>query len=282
MLIILALIWGSSFILIKKGLIALNPLQIASLRVVSAGLVLLPWSVPNILKIPKERFRFIFLVGVIGNLIPAFLFAYSQQFIKSSLAGMLNGLTPLFTMLIGAMLFSDTISKGKFWGMLIGLIGSSALLFVGSEGQLGQFNTYALLVILATMCYGTGINIIKAKLQGVKSTFTSSTALLFTVPFGLSYLLFDGFFIDVFTDKDVLISSFYILLLGIFGTGFAVMLFYKLVEISNPLMASSVTYLIPIIAVMWGVFDGEKLFLMHFISLAIIIFGVYLINRSKG
>lgn len=281
LLFLLALIWGSSFILIKRGLIGLEPLQLAGLRVVSAGMILLPWSLPHIKKIPKEKFRYLFLVGVIGNLIPAFLFALAQQHIKSSMAGMLNGLTPMFTLMIGAILFSDKITKKKVWGILIGLIGSSALLFIGSDGKIGEFNYYALLVIIATICYGTGINIIKAKLQGVKSTITSSTSLLFTLPFGFFYLLFDGYFFEVFQSQGLQIASIYVLILGIIGTGFAVMMFYKLVEIASPLTASTVTYLIPFVAVMWGVFDGERLFVMHYISLAIIILGVYIINRAK-
>ncbi|MEQ8517717.1 MAG: DMT family transporter [Cytophagales bacterium] len=281
-LFFLAIIWGSSFILIKRGLLGLDPLQLAGLRVVSAGLILIPWSIPNIKKIPKEKFRFLLLVGIIGNMIPAFLFALAQQHIKSSMAGMLNGLTPMFTLIIGASLFSDKITSKKVWGILIGLLGSTALLFIGSEGQIGKFNYYALLVMLATFCYGMGINIIKSKLQGVNATITSSTALLFTLPFGLIYLIFDGYFFEVIQNSEIQIASIYIMLLGIVGTGFAVMMFYKLVEIANPLTASSVTYIIPFVAVLWGVFDGEKLFLLHFISLAIIIFGVYLINRAKG
>ena len=281
LLIILALIWGSSFILIKKGLTGLDPLQLAGLRILSAGLVLLPWSLPNFKKIPLKKYRYVIMVGIIGNLIPAFLFAYSQQFIKSSMAGMLNGLTPMFTLIIGAAIFSDRITSKKVWGILIGLIGSCALLFIGSDGELGEFNVYALLVILATICYGTGINIIKAKLQGIKSTTTSSISLLFTLPFGFFYLLFDGYFGELLQNEVMQISSIYILILGVLGTGFAVMMFYKLVELANPLTASTVTYLIPFVAVLWGVFDGERLFVMHFICLTIILVGVFMINRAK-
>lgn len=281
LLIILAGIWGSSFILIKKGLENLMPLQVAGLRVVAAALILLPWSLPNIRKLPISKLGFLMLVGCMGNLIPAFLFAYAQLHIKSSMAGMLNGLTPVFTLIIGAVLFHQSITPKKVWGILIGLIGSSLLLFIGSDGELGDFNAYALMIIVATVCYGTGINIIKAKLQGIKSTVTSSTSILFTLPFGLIYLLFDGYFIDVISNEGMMESSLFILILGTLGTGFALMLFYKLVEISNPLTASTVTYFIPFVAVLWGVIDGERLFVLHFVCLGVILVGVYLINRAK-
>ncbi len=281
LIFILALIWGSSFILIKRGLIGLEPLQLAGLRVVAAAVILSPWSIPNLKKIPREKIKYLFLVGLMGNLIPAFLFAFAQQHIKSSMAGMLNGLTPVFTLLIGALLFHNTITSKKVWGILIGLIGSTTLLFIGSDGEIGEFNNYALLVILATICYGTGVNVIKGKLSGVKSTITSSTSILFTFPFGLMYLLYDGYFLDVVNDAQLQEASLYIILLGIMGTGFALMLFYKLIEISNPLTASTTTYLIPFVAVLWGVFDGEKLYALHFLALLVILVGVFLINRAK-
>lgn len=279
-LFVLAIIWGSSFILIKKGLEALEPIQIAGLRVTVAALTLLPWSVPNLLKIPRPRLKFLLLVGVLGNLIPAFLFAYAQQHIKSSMAGMLNGLTPMFTLIIGAFIFNEVITSRKVWGILIGLLGSTTLLFIGAEGGIGEFNIYALYVVIATVCYGTGVNVIKAKLQGVKATITSSTSILFTLPFGLFYLIFDGYFNELHR-PEIVESSLYIALLGSMGTGFALMLFYKLVEISNPLTASTVTYFIPFVAVLWGVFDGERLFLLHFICLGVILVGVFLINRAR-
>jgi drug/metabolite transporter (DMT)-like permease len=169
----------------------------------------------------------------------------------------------------------------KIKRLFSGLIGSSALLLIGSDGKIGEFNTYALLVILATLCYGTGVNFIKARLHGIKATVTSSTSLLFTLPFGLFYLIFDGFFGKVADSPGMIESSLYIIILGTLGTAIALMLFYKLVELSNPLTASSVTYLIPFVAVLWGVFDGERLFLMHYLSLAVIISGVFIINRAK-
>lgn len=282
LIFILALIWGSSFILIKRGLVNLEPLQVAGLRVFTAGVFLLPWSLPNLKKIPKDRFKYMMLVGIVGNLIPAFLFAYAQLHIKSSMAGMLNGLTPVFTLLIGAILFSVPITKKKVFGLFIGLIGSSALLLIGNDGKLGEFNSYALLVILATICYGTGVNFIKARLHGIKATITSSTSLLFTLPFGLFYLIFDGYFTEIADKPGMIESSLYVIILGTLGTAIALMLFYKLVELSNPLTASTVTYLIPFVAILWGVFDGERLFALHYLSLAIIILGVYLINRAKG
>jgi drug/metabolite transporter (DMT)-like permease len=279
-LFILALIWGSSFILIKKGLEALGPLQVASVRITVAGTFLLFWSIPGLKKVPRKQFKYLALVGLLGNLIPAFLFAYAQMHIKSSMAGMLNSLTPMFTLLIGAILFNDIITKRKLLGISIGLIGSVALLFIGSDGNLGTFNKYASLVVIATICYGAGINTIKAKLQGVKATITSSTSILFTLPFGLAYLFYDGFFAKAIASPEILEASAYIAILGVLGTGLALMLFYKLVEISNPLLASTVTYLIPFVAVLWGLSDGESLYIWHFLSLGVILIGVYIVNRS--
>lgn len=277
----LSLVWGSSFILIKKGLIAFDPLQVGTIRIMFASLVLLPFAIKNISSHFKKDWKKFLLIGLIGNFTPAILFAYAETGITSSLAGILNALTPMFTLILGAMFFATKINKRQSTGLLIGFGGSVALSFIGSDGGLGSFNYYAAIVIVATLCYGININLLKKWFPRLSSLILTSLAMFSIGPIAVIYLLSTDF-VSIVTNNDAaLLSLFYLFLLGAVGTSFALVLFNKIIQITTPVFASTVTYLIPIAAVMWGIIDDEVLYPIHFVGMVMIISGVYIVNKNK-
>ena len=277
----LSLIWGSSFILIKKGLDVFSPGQLGSLRLSLAFLFLLPYAIPNIRTVQKEKWVYIILIGVISILIPAFLFAIAQTEITSSLTGILNALTPLFTLIIGIVIFKYKMKFFQLIGLVLGFIGSISLSFIDSEGGFGRMNFYVLFIVVATICYGVGSNIVKARLSDVNSTVLASLSLLVIGPFTVIYLFSTDFIDKVVSTEGSWEALGYIAILGIVGTGIAIALINRLIQITSPVFASSVTYLIPIVAVMWGLLDNEKLYLMHYAGMVLIIAGVYIVNKVK-
>jgi len=277
----LSLVWGSSFILIKKGLIAFDPLQVGTIRMMFASLVLLPFAIKNINAHFKKDWKKFLAIGLLGNFIPAILFAYAETGITSSLAGILNALTPMFTLIVGATFFAARINRWQSIGLLIGLGGSITLSFINSDGGLGSINHYAAIVIAATLCYGININLLKAWFPRLNSLTLTSLALLSVGPFAVLYLFSTDFISIVINDDSALSSLFYLFLLGAVGTSFALVLFNKIIQMTTPVFASTVTYLIPIAAVMWGLIDNEALYLIHFVGMAMIISGVYIVNKNK-
>lgn len=283
LLILLALMWGSSFILIKKGLKALAADEVGALRIISASAFLLPVAVFYLKGLNRRHVATLFIIGFAGSFIPAFLFAKAQTEIASSMAGILNSLTPLFTILIGAAFFVQKITRSSLFGLILGLIGCLFLMISGSKGELDQINFYALYVILASVLYGFNLNIIKYKLPDLSSITITSVSLLFVGPAALGYLYFSTSFFSSFSTagETYLWSLGAIVLLGVVGTALALIVFNHLVKLTQPVFASSVTYLIPIVAVVWGIIDGESIYLADYIGLFAVISGVYLANRGK-
>jgi drug/metabolite transporter (DMT)-like permease len=281
LLIILALIWGSSFILIKRGLVGLTPQMVGSLRIVSASLFLLPFAILRIKRVSKVHWKFLASIGFLGSLIPSFLFAIAQTRLDSAVTGVLNGMTPIFTVLIGLIIYNQRQKANIFIGISIGFIGAMMLSLAGADGKL-SFNGYVLFVVGATICYGLNLNIIKYHLSKLQALTVTSISLLMTGPVALIHLaLFTDFFAQLLTSPDVQVAAGYALL-GVMGTAIALILFNQLVQITEPVFASSVTYLIPIVAVMWGVLDGEVLQSMHYIGMVTIVVGVYITNRIRS
>ena len=280
-LAILSIIWGSSFILIKKGLVVFNAGQVGTLRIVIAFLVSLPMACKHLKTVYKKYWKKLFVFGMVSNLIPAILFAYAETGLSSALAGVLNSLTPMFILLVGLLIFHISVNRGQIIGLFIGLAGSVLLSFVDSMGHLGNFNHFALFVIIATICYGFSANMVKVYFQTIDSTILLSLSLFSVGPLAAVYL----FSTDVITRlahvEGAWSSLGYLFILGSVGTVFALILFYRLVQMTTPVFASIVTYLIPIAAVAWGLLDGETLFPLHFVSIGLIIFGVYIMNRFK-
>ncbi|RED99576.1 DMT family transporter [Marinoscillum furvescens] len=281
LLIGLSLIWGSSFILIKKGLLGLTSMEVGSLRILSAALVLLPFAIKNLKKVKRAHLLPLISVGFVGSFLPAFLFAIAQTRLESSVTGVLNALTPLFTMLVGFLIYKQSQRPQVFLGIGVGFVGTALLVMAGSGGDLSSFNYYALFVIAATLMYALNLNVIKHHLHGLKSMTITSVSLLFVGPLAaIQLLFFSEFTTKLMTVDGTLLATGYILTLGIVGTAFALLIFNKLVSLTDPVFTSSVTYIIPIVAVCWGVLDGEVLLTAHVIGIALVLVGVFLANRA--
>lgn len=280
-LIALAFIWGSSFILIKKGLTAFSATQVGTLRIAFAFIVMLPFAIKNLNTVFKEYWKKILLLGLVANLIPAILFAVAETGLSSSLAGILNSLTPIMTLIAGVLLFKTQIKFLQTIGLAIGFIGSFALVFVGNSGEFGEFNHFALYVILATMMYGFSGNFIKTSFAKVHPLTLAALAMFSVGPISIVYLAFTDFPTRLVSHPSAMSSLGYLFLLGAIGTAFALVLFNRLIQMTTAVFASSVTYLIPIMAVVWGILDGESFYAMHIVGMFLIIAGVFLTNKFR-
>lgn len=274
-LAILALVWGSSFILIKRGLLGLNPFQLGSLRIVFAALFLLIIGFNSIKHIQLRHWKYLALTACFGTFVPVFLFSYAQTQISSTISAILNSLTPLNTLLLGILLFKVDFQRRQIFGVFFGLVGSSLLILNGAATHPDQNYAYAILLILASICYALNVNFIKRYLSDLSPlSITTGNFVVMLIP-AFIVLFFSGFFeaIQVQQTQDVII---YIAILGVVGTALANILFYRLIQISSPVFASSVTYLIPVVAFFWGLLDNEGLTFIQLVGAAIIMFGVYL------
>lgn len=281
LLIVLTLIWGTSFILIKQGLKVFAPTEVGALRVTAAGLFLLPFALVRIKELTKNNYWKLFFSGMLGIFIPSFLFATAQTQMDSSVAGMLNTLTPIFTLMIGAIIFKQKFKNLAVVGILLGFLGAIVLMFARSGGALGAINVFALLIVVACICYACNLNFIKYKITNLNALTITSVSVLLISPLAIIYLFgFTEFTTKLNTVEGAWKACGFIILLGVMSTAIATFLFNRLVKISTPIFASSVTYLMPIVAVGWGLLDGESLGLGHFIGMAAVIVGVYLSNRK--
>jgi drug/metabolite transporter (DMT)-like permease len=274
-LITLALIWGSSFILIKKGLVSLTPMQLGSLRIIFAAVFLLLIGFKSLAKIPQHQWKYIALTATLGTFIPAFLFSIAQTQMDSSVSAILNSLTPLNTMILGGIAFGLSFKRAQVFGVFIGLLGTFMLIINGALNHPEQNYYYAILIIIASICYATNVNLIKKYLSDLSPlSITTGNFLVLLLP-ALLVLFFSGFF-DVIEVESVQHSVLYIIILGVIGTGIANLIFFKTIQISSPVFATSVTYLIPVVAFGWGLLDNEMLTPIQFLGAFIILFGVYL------
>lgn len=279
-LFVLALIWGSSFILMKRGLASFSNLQVASIRIFASFMFFSPFFLKNLKLINKKNIRSLLIVGFIGSAIPAFLFTTAQTVIESSLAGMLNSLTPMFALVIGWLFYKSTINVRKIIGILLGLLGAVGLIYNGSN-VFNLIDIHSLLVVLATICYGITANEIKANLKEMDGVKITMLGFFFTGPFAGAYLLFSKL-PDADVDKNVYANLGFVLILALFGTVLALILFNNLIKHTPLLFSVSVTYLIPIVAIMWGVIDGEVITLTHLFWMGIILLGVFLVNKVEA
>lgn len=274
-LTVLALVWGSSFILIKKGLVGLTPLQLGSLRILFAALFLVLIGFKSISKIPSFKWKYIALTSLFGTFIPAYLFAIAQTEIDSSVSSILNSLTPLNTLILGAVFFGLHFKRTQIIGIVIGLAGSALLILNGAMHHPEQNYWYAILVLIASICYALNVNLIKKYLHDLSPlSITTGNFMVLSLP-ALAVLFASGFF-DVVQQEQVQQSVLYIIVLGVVGTGIANILFFKLIQMSSPVFATSVTYLIPVVAFCWGLLDQEMLTSVQFLGAFIVLIGVYL------
>ncbi len=280
LLVLLALVWGSSFILIKKSLHVYSVTEVAAGRVFLAFVFFVPVLVRSWKTIPKHLMGLFFVSGLLGYFIPAFLFAKAGSEISSALAGTLNATSPMFTMLIGVWLFAKKTNRTQILGLVIALSGALMLIFTKAGVAIPEVNFYAIFIVLATLCYGTNINIVSkyyAKLSPVVST-----AWIFAGvgPLSFGILLFTDFFSKMAEPTNLLPSS-YLLSLGVLASGLMSVIFNRVIQLSSAVFAASVTYLMPIVALSWGLMDGETVGLQQWEGTAVILAGVYMINRKR-
>jgi len=276
--VLLCFIWGSSFILMKVSNQGLTAYHIAALRIFSAGIVFIPFAFFHISKVPRKKIGLLIITGILGNLLPAFCFAIAILKIDSSLAGILNSLTPICVVFLGVLFFRDKVKTQKIIGVLIGFAGLCLLALTQKNISINNLG-YAALVIVATISYGINVNQVSHYLKEIKPIHIATISLAFmSIPAGL-VLWQQGFFLLDFTDTTVQWAVFNSTLLGLVASAFATVLFYILVQKASGLFASLVTYGIPFVALFWGFIDGESITISGFVCLAIILLGVFLANR---
>ena len=277
-LIGLSFVWGSSFILMKLAMLHLSPTQVGALRMIIAGLFLLVFFYPKLKQINRRQWKILFYIAVAGTFIPTFLFTFAIEHIDSGIVAILNSFTPLNTLLIGFLFFHYKFNKRQILGIFIGIVGT--VLLVGKSAQLNPDDNYwyALLVLAATIGYAINVNVIKKYLADLDVVSIAVGNFMWVLPPALLVLYFTGFFQMDF-DKSVAVSLSYVAVLAIIGTALAMIYFNKMVHIASPVFASSVTYTIPIVALLWGLWDGEHISLMQVLAGGIILLGVYIVNK---
>ena len=281
-LVILSLIWGSSYILIKKGLTGLTPIQLGSLRVIVTTIIIAPIGYQKIKHIPRQKMKWVALSAFVGSFFPAYLFAFAETEISSSITAVMVSLTPLFTLLISVFVFSEELLKKQVFGVLIGFTGIVVL--INNELLSSSFNVlYVMFIVLAAFCYAINANVLKYKLSNIPALGIVFMSFLFMFIPAFIILCFSDFPFSDFTSDPLIIESIiYIVILALFGTAIAKVLYIKLLAISTPVFSVSTTYLMPVVAIFWGLLDGEEFKLTQFTGTAIILLGVYLVTKKKA
>ncbi len=278
---ILALVWGSSFILMKKALIGLTPIQLGALRVLIAAVFLLVIGFRSLKEIQPKHYKYIVYTAITGTFVPVFLFAYAVSGIDSSIASILNSLTPFNTFIVGALAFGFTFKKQQLLGIFIGLIGTVILILKGADLNPNQNYWLSFLIIIASIGYAFNVNMVKKHLHDISAlSIVAGNFLLLIIP-AFIVLAFTDFFSTFEMNQTNINSLGYVTILAVVGTGLAKVLYNKMVHLATPIFASSVTYLIPIVAVFWGMLDGERLSFIQLVAAVIILLGVYLVNKKK-
>lgn len=281
-LIILSIVWGSSFILMKKALLGLSPIQLGALRIVMSGVFIFFIGYHKLKVLTKEEWKWISISGILGTFFPAFLFALAITEIDSAIASILNSLTPLNTILLGFAVFKIASTRQQIAGVIVGFLGTIILIGAGAQLNPQQNYLYAGLVLLATICYALNVNIIKKHLQKVSALAIATGHFAVVMTPALIVLFLTGFFnAEVLNQPGLKTSLVYVTILAVFCTALAKIMFNKLVQISTPVFASSVTYLIPVVALFWGILDGETFGMPQALAATLIFVGVYLANRRN-
>lgn len=283
-LIALSLVWGSSFMLMKQGLRAFTSSEVAGLRITIASLFMLPFLINHYKFNVRANLKGLLLMGVFGNLIPAFLFTKAETQISSSLTGMLNALTPMFTIVVGIIAFNQKITKAQLLGVLVGFFGAIALVVLGDSNENDQTKNiaYSLLVAAATLCYAISLNSIKAYLGNVNSLTATVWSFTLIGPMAAIYLFgFTDVVEHATQHPEALRSLGYVSILAIVGSALSVVVYNTLIKLSGTVFAASCTYLIPIVAIGWGLFDDEAVNLFQFLAVLVIITGIWMINLGK-
>ncbi len=285
-LITLSLIWGSSYLLIKLALfdsmgnVRLSPNQLGALRISISALAMLAFIPYRSLKLKKKDLLVLLLAGIMGTGAPSFLFAYAEEHISSALTGMLNATVPIWTVISGIILYHSKINKSQLTGLVVGTVG---ILILSQVWKLELIQLQAMpiiLVLIGTLCYALNLNVIKFNLNHMDTRLITSVSIAMLLPFGLSYLIWDGFFISVYQNPKVLEGVWPVLFLSLIGTAFALWLLNTLIKKTDPLFSSSVTYFIPVVAIILGFAYGETITYIEVTGMGIMLAGVFIMNRS--
>jgi drug/metabolite transporter (DMT)-like permease len=252
---------------------------VASARLAIAWAVLIPATLRHWPTL-RAHWRPLLLAGVLGNGIPALLFATAQTRIDSALSGMLNSLTPLFTLVIGLLLFSTQARMTQLAGVLLGLVGAVGLVVFDPGSGPAGWSLYALLPVAGTMCYGASANVVKHRLYMMPSMATAALALTFVGPVGLAGCIATGLPGTLESDPAAWPALGFVALLALLSSALSLVLWNALLKRTSAVQASAVTYLMPVVAIGWGLLDGERLGPMQVVMIAVVLAGVYLVTAS--
>lgn len=281
-LVLLAVVWGSSYILMKRALVAFEPMELAGLRILISSTFFLPFFLKDLKKIKWENWKYYLVVGLLGSGFPAVLFAFAQTELNSSLTGILSSLTPLFTLVTGVFFFSTTVNRNQIGGVVLGLSGAILLMLLGGKKNSFDLQTlfFTSLVVFACLFYALSSNTVGTNLSNEKSFHISTVAFTFLLPLGIAILLKEQIWIPLSTPGGVKGLG-YVTILSLGGTVAASVLFFHLVQIRDAIFASMVSYLIPIVALTWGLLDGETISAIHGVGMFLILIGVFLTRKKK-
>lgn len=277
----LSFIWGSSFILIKKGLVGLTAIELGSIRIIISAFVLIPFTFNRLKEITFKQWKWIIISAFVGSFFPAFLFAFAEQEIDSSVASILNSIVPLNTIIIGLVLFGIKSTKRQIIGVLLGFFGAYQLIISGINLNPDQNYFYSGLVIICSFLYAFNVNIIKKYLQELSAVAIATGHFIVILIPSVIVLLISDFNFEKLQNPQTQTSLFYVTLLAIFGTTLAKILFNKLINISSAVFASSVTYSMLIVSIFWGVMDGENFSINQLFATIIIVIGILLTNKKS-
>ena len=278
-LAILSIIWGTSYILIKRGLVAFSPYQVACIRLSVSSLSFIPFLLYHFKKIDWSKWPYLVVVGLTGTAIPSFLFPIAQTEVSSSIAGTLNSLTPLFTLAMGILFFQAKLKGRIIIGVLIGLFGAALLILMGNKVGIEGNLWYGLFIVLATICYAISSNTVGYFLREMSSLVISAVSFAI-VGFPAIFMLLATDFTEILqNDPQGLPALGYITILALFSTVLASIIFFRLIKWTNPVFASTISYLVPMVALFWGMIDGEFISVYHLLGMGLIFAGVYLTRQ---
>ncbi|MEO1216748.1 MAG: DMT family transporter [Bacteroidota bacterium] len=280
LILILTFVWGSSFIMLKKALAVFSPLQVVSGRMTFAALTLLPFAIRELRNIPRDKWKFLIIFSIIANIFTTLSYAVAQSQIDSALNGIINTLTPLMTLIVGLLAYKQKLNRMQALGLLLGLGATLFLLRVSGNAEIGYANFFVLVAVFATVLNGFTANMLQFNLQGLSALQIASVAFLVILPLSGTLLVTGGFFPLAFGAEGGMRAMGFVLILGIFANAIALILLSYLVQISGSVFATLTTYLMPLVAISWGSWDGEEISYLQILAMALILCSVYLVNRA--
>ena len=281
LLLVIALTWGSSFMLIKKSLVVFSPYEIGAIRVVGSGLLLAFIGIPALFKMSKKTILWVTIAGFFGNFLPMYLFPIAQTQVSSSLAGILDSLVPIFVMIFSFLLFGINSKKTQMLGAVIGFLGAASIIYFSEANAEDSNFWYVMLVVLAGASYGVNAVVIKERIPNLNAIkLTAAVYSIWAIP-SLVILYFTGFVQNFEMKPEFTEPLSYLAFLTVFATAIAMLLYFKLIQDTSAVFASTVSYLLPIVAVIWGILDGEKFTFWYVFGGALILIGIYLIREKK-